>query len=169
VYETEQQVAEMQTILDRSYERIGAHASVIITPERRLTARQVVNYLVGMKHIVVATVTSRGEPRVGPVDGHFLRGRFWFGTGDAAFRVQHLRHNPGISACHLAGDDLGIVIHGRAALFGPDDPEGEGMRQHFTKYYGSDPYTWPGGNAAWVRIDPVIMTTFAMDPSNYPE
>ena len=167
--ETEEQIVELQAILDRSYERLGAHASVIITPERRLNARQIVKYLVGMKHIVVGTVTSSGEARVAPVDGHFLGGRFWFGTGDAALRIRHLRRNPAISACHLAGDDLGIVVHGRAALFGPEDPEGERMRAHFTRHYGSDPYTWPGGNAAWVRIDPVIMTTFAMDPSKYPE
>lgn len=169
MYETDEQIAELQAIIDRSFQRLGPHAAVIITPERRLTARQVVKYLVGMKHIVVGTVTSRGEPRVAPVDGHFLRGRFWFGTGKAALRIQHLRRSPAISACHLVGDDLAIVVHGHAALFGPEDPEGEEMRAHFTKYYGSDPYTWPGGNAAWVRIDPAIMTTFAMDPSKFPE
>jgi general stress protein 26 len=169
VYETEEQMAELQAVLDRSFERLGRHASVILTPERRLTARQVVKYLEGMKHIVVGTVTPIGEPRVAPVDGHFLRGRFWFGTGEAAVRVRHLRRNPAISACHVAGDAIGIVIHGRAALFGPDDPEGEAMRRHFTDYYGTDPYTWPGGNATWVRIDPEIMTTLAMDPSEYPQ
>lgn len=169
MYESEEQIAELQAIIDRSFERIGTHAAVIITPDRRLTARQVVTYLVGMKHIVVGTVTPRGEPRVAPVDGHFLRGCFWFGTGSAALRIQHLRRNAAISACHQAGDDLGIVVHGRAALFEPDDTEGEEMREHYTMYYGSDPYTWPGGNAAWVRIDPTSMITFAMDPSKYPE
>ena len=169
MFETEEQIEELQAILDRSYEGLGTHASLIITAGRRLTARQIVKYLVGMKHIVVGTVTSQGEPRVAPVDGHFRHGRFWFGTGDAAFRIRHLRRNPAISACHLDGDDLGIVVHGRAVLFGPDDPEGEDLRAHFTSYYGSDPYTWPGGNAAWARIDPITMTTFAMDPSRYPE
>jgi hypothetical protein len=169
MFETEEQIAELQAALDRSAARLGRHGSVILTPERRLTARQVVTYLVGMKHIVVGTVTSRGEPRVAPVDGHFLRGRFWFGTGDAAFRISHLRRNPAISACHVAGDDLAIVVHGRAAIFGPRDAEGEQLRAHFEAYYGSDPYTWPGGNAAWVRIDPDTMTTFAMEPSKYPD
>lgn len=159
---------ELQGILDRSFERLGEHASGIITPERRLTAQQIANYLVGMKHIVVGTVTSRGEPRLSPVDGHFLRGRFWFGTGEAVFRIGHLRRQPAISACHVAGDDIAIVVHGRATLFGPAQPEGEEMRAHFTKYYGSDPYSWPGGNTAWVRIDPEIMTAFAMDPSKFP-
>lgn len=170
MYETEEQIAELQAVIDRTFERIGRHTAAIIRPGRRLNARQVVKYLEDMKHIVVGTVTSKGEPRVAPVDGHFLRGRFWFGTASGAFRIQHLQRNPAISACHLAGDDLGIVVHGRAALFGPRDPEGGQMRAHYTKYYGSDPYTWPGqGETAWVRIDPVIMTAFAMNPSKYPE
>lgn len=131
MYESDEEIAELQIIMDRSYERQGTHASFIITPERRITARQMVDYLTCMKHIVVGTVTSSGEPRVAPVDGHFIHGRFWFGTGQAAFRIQHLRRNPAVSACHLAGDDLGIVVHGRASLFGPEDPEGEMMREHF--------------------------------------
>jgi len=165
MFETGAEITELQAILDRSHARLGAHAAAILTPERRLSAQQVVSYLTGMKHIVVGTVTSGGEPRVGAVDGHFIHGRFWFGTGRSSFRFQHLLRSPAVSACHLVGDDLGIVVHGRAALFGPDAPEGEMMRQHFIAHYGSDPYTWPGGNAAWVRIDPVTMTTFAMDPS----
>jgi hypothetical protein len=170
MYETEDQIAELQALIDRSFQQIGSHTAAIIGPDRRLNARQVVRYLEGMKHIVVGTVTSKGEPRVAAVDGHFLRGRFWFGTGSGALRIRHLKRNPAISACHLAGDDLAIVAHGRAALFGPADPEGEQMREHYKRHYGSDPYTWPGGGeTAWVRIDPTIMTTFAMDPSKYPE
>jgi hypothetical protein len=168
--ETEDQIIELQAIIDRSFDRVGPQAAAIMSAERRLSARQVIKYLEGMKHIVVGTVTSKGEPRVAPVDGHFLRGRFWFGTGSGAFRIQHLRRNRALSAFHLAGDELGIVVHGRATLFATGGPEAEEMRANYTKYYGSDPYTWPGaGEVAWVRIDPTIMTTFAMDPSKYPE
>jgi hypothetical protein len=181
MYETEEQIAELQALIDRSFERAGAHTLSIIRPDRRLNARQVVKYLEGMKEIVVGTVTSKGEPRLAPVDGHFLRGRFWFGTDARAFRIRHLRRNPAISACllvaapRLAGqemvsgaDELGIIVHGRAVIFGREDAEGEAMRQYYARYYGSDPYTW-GGEIAWVRIDPEIMTTFAADASRYPE
>ena len=180
--ETEEQIAELQAILDRSFERAGVHTLSIIRPERRLNARQLVKYLEGMKHIVVGTVTSKGEPRVAPVDGHFLRGRFYFGTDGRAFRIRHLRRNPAISACHMVAaprgagqevvagaEELGIVVHGRAVLFGRADAEGEELRAHYTRYYGSDPYSWGAAAIAWVRIDPEIMTTFAQDPSKYPE
>ena len=84
VYETEDELAALQALLDRSYAAAGGHTRSIITPERRLNARQLVRYLQDTKHIVVGTVTSKGEPRVAPVDGHFLHGRFYFGTGDRA-------------------------------------------------------------------------------------
>src|SRR3989304_2064956 len=91
MHETEEQIAALQAILDRSFERAGVHTLSIIRPERRLNARQLVKYLEGMKHIVVGTVTSRGEPRVAPVDGQFLRGGFWFGTDGRAGRIRPFR------------------------------------------------------------------------------
>src|SRR3972149_11274706 len=133
MYETDEQIAQTKAILDGSFERAGVHTLSIIRPERRLNARQLVKYLEGMKHIVVGTVTSKGEPRVSPVDGHFLRGRFYFGTDGRAFRIRHLRRNPAISACHVVAaprvagqemvagaDGLGIVVHGRGVVFGGD-------------------------------------------------
>src|SRR3989304_20183 len=82
--ETEEQIAELQAILNRTFERAGVHTLSIIRPERRLNARQLVKYLEGMKHIVVGTVTSKGEPRVAPAGGPFLRGRFLRGAGGRA-------------------------------------------------------------------------------------
>src|SRR3989304_725062 len=137
--ETEEQIAELQAILNRTFERAGVHTLSIIRPERRLNARQLVKYLEGMKHIVVGTVTSKGEPRVAPVDGQFLRGGFYFGTDVRAFRIRHLRRNPAISACQMVGAELGIVVHGRGVRFGQDDAEGEELRGHYTKYYGYYP------------------------------
>ena len=54
-----------------------------------------------MKHITVGMVTASGEPRDAPVDGHFLHARFWFGTGERAYLIHHLRRNPAISACYV--------------------------------------------------------------------
>jgi hypothetical protein len=64
VYETPQELEELQALIDRSFAGAGPHLLRIMKPERRLTARQVVRYLDGIKHISLATVTARGEPRV---------------------------------------------------------------------------------------------------------
>ncbi|HEX5939349.1 MAG TPA: pyridoxamine 5'-phosphate oxidase family protein, partial [Dehalococcoidia bacterium] len=75
MYETEAELEALQALIDSSYERAGAHAKSIITPERMLSARQVAR-LAGDKqvHLAMATVSSKGEPRVSPIDGLLLHG-----------------------------------------------------------------------------------------------
>ncbi len=55
--------------------------------------------------MALATVTAKGEPRVAPLDGLFIRGRFHVGTGGAAARVRHLLRQPKVSLT-LLGVDL---------------------------------------------------------------
>jgi hypothetical protein len=74
VYETAEDPAELQELLDRTFSRMNPHMAAIVKPERRLSAQQVVTYLQGIKHVAFATVNERGEPRVAPLDGIFLRG-----------------------------------------------------------------------------------------------
>ena len=88
MYETGEDLARLQDLLDRSYARAGQHLRAITTPERRLTAGQVSAYLHGIKHIALATATADGRPRVGPVDGFFVRGRFHCGTSPTSMRVR---------------------------------------------------------------------------------
>ena len=45
MFESDEEIAELQAIMGRSFERQGTHAAFIITPERRLSARQMVSYL----------------------------------------------------------------------------------------------------------------------------
>src|SRR6187551_2774318 len=112
--ETPADVAALQALLDRSYERAGKHLLRIHTPERRLTAEQVVERLTGMTLLSLATVTADGRPIVGPVDGIFYRGAFHFGSAPDSVRFRHIDARPHVSATHLPGEDLGITVHGRA-------------------------------------------------------
>src|SRR5690242_20668305 len=111
-------VRELQALLDRTFARANAHLASIVSPERRLNARQVVRYLQGTKHLAFATVNRRGEPRVAPLDGVFIRGRFTVSTGGRAARLRHLRANSACSAAHMDGDAVGIVAHGHAEIIG---------------------------------------------------
>jgi hypothetical protein len=166
--ETEEQIQALQALIDKSFAAAGGHLVSIVSEDKRLNARQVVQYLQGTKHIAVATVSSKGEPRVSPVDGHFLRGRFYFGTEGGSIRIRHLRRNPAVSISHFAGDDVAITIHGRAVLLQKGDPEADEMAALYTSVYGSDPYTW-GNDIVFARIEPETMIAYAPDPTKFPE
>ena len=70
--------------------------------------------LTGMSLLALATVTADGRPLVGPVDGVFYRGCFYFGSSPDSVRFRHLRHRPQVSATHLPGEELAVTVHGRA-------------------------------------------------------
>jgi len=78
VHESEEDLARVQPLLDSSYAAASGHLLRIHTPERRLSAHGVAQRLQGMCLLVLATVTADGRPIVGPVDGIFYRGEFYF-------------------------------------------------------------------------------------------
>ena len=91
--------------------------------------------LQGMRLLVVATVTSDGRPLAGPVDGYFLHGSFYFGSGRNSVRMRHLAARPAVSATHLAGEELAVTVHGRAELFDLADPARGELRQAMLGHY----------------------------------
>ena len=50
MFESEDDVRELQALFDRTFAKANPHLAKIVKPERRLTARQVVRYLEGTKH-----------------------------------------------------------------------------------------------------------------------
>jgi hypothetical protein len=85
--------------------------------------------------LVVATVTADGRPLAGPVDGYFLHGSFYFGSGRDSVRMRHLAARPAVSATHLPGEELAVTVHGRAELFEVSDPAHGELRQAMLDYY----------------------------------
>lgn len=108
-------VAErLQALLDRSYDGAGEHLASIHTDGVRLTAQEVVDELVGMKVLVVATTSADGRPLSGPVDAFFHAGHWRFGTAEGALRHKHLLRRPTISATYVQGEAVVVTAHGRA-------------------------------------------------------
>jgi general stress protein 26 len=133
--ETPEDISRLQQLLYRSAEAAGPHMKSIITGERRLSAEQLCRRLQGMKLLVVATVTADGRPLAGPVDGYFLHGSFYFGSGRDSVRMRHLAARPAVSASYLPGDELGVTVHGRAELFDIRDPAHGELRQAMLDHY----------------------------------
>lgn len=56
--ETDDDLLRLQEMLDRTLARANPHLTSIVSPERRLSARQIVRYLQGTKHVAFATVNQ---------------------------------------------------------------------------------------------------------------
>lgn len=149
----------MQRMLDESYERAGAHLRDIITPERRLSAEEVCEELKGMTLLALATVNSRGEPMVSPVDGVLYRGLFYFGSAPNSFRFQHIRKRPQVSATHTRGEELVVTVHGTARIIDKKVGDWEGLKDVYREIYGGDWDNWPywEGEAPYAWIEPRAM------------
>jgi Pyridoxamine 5'-phosphate oxidase len=135
VYETPDELDRLQQLLDESAARAGVHLKEIFTPDRRLTARGLCDELLGLRLIVVATVTSDGRPLCGPVDGFFIHGSFWFSSARDSVRMRHLRARPAITASHVPGEKFAVTVHGRARLFDLSDPSHAELRQAMLHHY----------------------------------
>ena len=166
--ESDDDVRQLQALIDRTLARANPHLVRIVKPERRLNARQLVRYLQGTKHVAFGTVNERGEPRVAPLDGVFIRGRFTVSTGGRAARLRHLRANPACSAAHVDGDTVGVVVHGHATIIGPEDHGVEEIEPVWKEIYGSSPFEW-GEGVVFMRIEPSSMWAYAFHPENFPE
>ena len=167
VHETPDDLAALQDLLDRSYDQAGPHLRRIITPERRLTAEQVSQRLMGMRLLALATVTSDGRPIVGPVDGIFFRGAFHFGSSPDSVRFRHIRARPHVSATHLPGEELAVTVHGRAVPVDiRDDPFREALLEVYVPRYGPEwEHDFLDSGPLYARIEADRMFTFQMTPS----
>jgi uncharacterized pyridoxamine 5'-phosphate oxidase family protein len=163
VYETPEDLAALQDLIDRSYAGAGPHMLRIHEPERRLTAEQVAERLQGMCLLALATVTADGRPLVGPVDGIFYRAAFYFGSSPDSTRFRHIRARPQVSATHLPGEELAVTVHGRATQVAVEGGFRETLLSIYVPRYGASWETdFLDSGPVYARIDADRMFTYAM-------
>ena len=156
--ETVDDLVRLQALLDRSHEGAGEHLRSIFTDERRVPATELVELLDGMNVLNLATVTAKGEPRVAPVDGHFIRGSWVFGSSPTSARARHLARRPAVSASHTRGEELAVLTHGRAVRVDlASDPD---VRDHLVSFYGDAWFQHGFDDAPYWRIEADRMFTF---------
>lgn len=168
MFETEAELAELQAMFDAHLANANAHMRDIVTAERRPTARQVARYLTGTKHVAFATVTSKGEPRVSPLDMLFIHGRMTLSTAGGTTKVAHLRANPACSAVHVDGDRIAVVANGTVEWIPREHPDHDEIHRVWSDTYESDPYSW-GDGVVFFRIKPKSMWAYAFHPAEFPE
>jgi hypothetical protein len=167
MHETREDLASLQELLDRSAALGGTHLRSIITSERRLSAVELSDRLVGMRLLALATVTADGRPLVGPVDGIFYRGAFHFGSSPESVRFRHIRDRPQVSATHVPGEELAVTVHGRAVPIDVAAEDQEGFRRSlldiYVPRYGPEWEDFLAGGVCYARIEAARMFTFHMD------
>ncbi|GGN63543.1 hypothetical protein GCM10010112_22870 [Actinoplanes lobatus] len=163
--ETPVELIELQALLDASLSRSTDHLQSIFT-DRTVTAEQLTGVLTGMCTLALSTVTAKGEPRISGADGHFLHGRWIFGTARTAAKARHLAARPAASVAHLRGEDLGVFTHGTVETLNPlggapadDWPE---LLAYFQDFYGADAFDWEL-EVVYYRLHPHWMTVYAPD------
>jgi general stress protein 26 len=160
MYETDTEVAALQTLLDSSHGRATEHLRSIIRDERVLSATDLVALLTGMKVLSVATVTAAGEPRISAVDGHFLHATWSFSTSATAAKARHLRARPAVSVAHVDNEELAVFSHGRVEELRTSDRDYAETMEHWTSHYGSSPLSW-GEKVVLYRYRPHWMVGYA--------
>ncbi|MGW1997877.1 pyridoxamine 5'-phosphate oxidase family protein [Embleya sp. NPDC001921] len=164
--ETPEDLHELQSLLDASLSRSTTHLRSIITSERTLTAEQLTGILTGMCTLALSTVTAKGEPRISGVDGHFLRGKWHFGTARNAAKARHLAARPAVSAAHMRGEDLGVFTHGTVEILNPREGEAAAdwpdLLAYFKDFYGDDLFDWDN-DVVYYRLHPHWMAVYAAD------
>ncbi|HEV2072401.1 MAG TPA: pyridoxamine 5'-phosphate oxidase family protein [Thermomicrobiales bacterium] len=161
MHESQADLERIQQLLNESRRSMGEHMRSILSLERRLDARELVDRLQGMRLLSLATVTAKGEPRVGPVDGLFYRGQFWFGSAPESVRFRHIRRRPSVSAVHLESEAFAVTVHGTATLIDVNAAMHRGVRDYCLEIYGESWHEW-GAPAQYARIDADRMYTYCV-------
>lgn len=167
VFETPDEIIQLQALLDLSFQLAGSHLTDILTADRRLNAEQLCEQLQGMCLLVVATTTADGRPLVGPVDSYFIHGSFHFSSGRDSVKMRHLTARPYVSAIHIPGEEFAVTVHGQVQLFNVLDPTQGDLRQamldHYLPKQGPDFEIWLNdANPIGARIEAAKIFTFQM-------
>ncbi len=164
--ETAEDLARLQRLLDDSYASAGQHLRSIITPDRRVPAADLVGRLQGMCLLVLATVSAKGRPVSGAVDGIFHRGHFYFGSAPDSLRFRHIRANSAVSATHLPSESFSVTVHGRAVpvdvASGGESDVRQALLDVYVPRYGTEWERFLDSDVAYARIEADRMFTFFM-------
>ena len=119
--ETPEDIARLQALLDHSIERAGAFLRRLFQmPQHSLTAQQLIDCWPDVQTVALATVTTRGEPRIAPISSLLYRGEIYLPTVATAARTRHVMKRPAVSLTLFRANELAIIVHGYAAIISPD-------------------------------------------------
>ncbi len=165
MFETEAELAELQELLDSSLARAGKRLLTAWDVGKRLDARQLAGFS-GVRLVGVASVNSKGEPRVAPRPAAFLHGKFYLAANTKSTTVHRLWITPTVAITYYEIHFL-MMGHGTASFL----RKGESA---FSKIAPEWKSAFRGGRDAlqgvdlFLRIDATHLQAFAQHPERYP-
>ena len=133
-----------------------------------LSAKQVVKLLGGMKTVAVAAPAPNGDPLVGPMDGWFLHGKFFFSSSGDAIRIKGLRERPRASIAYFEGERFLITAHGHAELMFQGHSDVGEIDSIFREHYDGSAFDW-SDEGVYMRLDADRFFTYSRTPKEFPE
>jgi hypothetical protein len=158
MHETPDDLKALQDLLDNSYGAAGDHLKSIHFGDNRLSAGETCAQLKNVCILDLATLTPSGAPIVAPVDGLFLKGKFWFSSSHSSLRFRNIRNDARISAAHTIGEKLSFLVHGVAREIDPKGDQFSFLRDFCLEVYGPTFEDWGNwGEAPFAYIEPSKM------------
>ncbi len=166
MYETSEDIQQLQNLIDHSIEQAGAFLRQSFQmPDHSLSARQLVHVWQGMQTIALATVTRNGEPRVAPIGALLFRGSFYIPTVMTAARTKHILHRPVVSLTLHQENDIAVIAHGSATVIQSDQPMFADIEKLQRETTGESVREW--GEGVFLQITPKTLFTYARDIDHF--
>jgi Pyridoxamine 5'-phosphate oxidase len=165
MFETKAELAELQRLLDASFERSGERR-LIFDASNRLTAGQLSGFQ-GVRLVAIATVNSSGEPRAAPRSAAFLHGKFFLAANTESVMVRRLSNKPALGVTYFENQLL-IVGHGTATPFRRGSSGFDALLPEWEKAFRGGAHSLDGIDIL-VRVDAANMLAFADRPERYPK
>ena len=147
--------ADLADLQDRTFARATPTTGRTYTPERRLTAEQLVSYLDRRTYAVIGTTRADGRPHAA-MSMYFRRGAtFWLPTVSATVRARNLRERPWLTLVVPEAEDeehITVIAEGPAETLELDETPGD-VRAGFDR-------DWVG---AWIRLRAERLLSYAAE------
>src|SRR6266567_8477173 len=169
--ETQEDIERLQALLDHSIEWAGAFLRRSFQmPQHSLTAQELVNCWQDVQPVALATVTTRGEPRIAPIGSLLYRGDIYIPTVATAARTRHVMKRPAVSltlfrvVCGQGEqkNQLAIIVHGSAAILSPDHTDFETLENLLYAYTHTKAGEW--GEGVYLHIQAEAIYTYNRHP-----
>lgn len=148
----------LDRLLETSIARAGDYLKESFQmPEHSMDARAVRARFERARTVALATVTSKGVPRVAPVDAFLDGASFCIPTVATAARCRHLTANPAASLTCFE-KDWAVLAHGTSEIVRPTDHAFAALEQTAGQAGMSSVLEW--GEGVYIRVEPELLFTW---------